>query len=44
MTKNSNETILCVSVFKNGNSTNVKQFTQAWIDMINRIEKSKALK
>ena len=33
---------LCKSVFKSGESTTSKtQFTQKWIEMINRIEKNK---
>lgn len=34
---------LCISVFRNGkNSTSKPQFTKKWIEMINKIEKSKA--
>ncbi len=34
--------LLCVSVFKSGESTVTKeQFTKAWVDLINKIEKSK---
>lgn len=38
-----NET-LCRSVFKSGeNTTNKVQFTKAWINLINRLEKSEYL-
>lgn len=36
---------LCRSVFKSGESTTSKnQFTKKWIEMINRIEKNKAVR
>ncbi len=36
---------LCRSVFKSGESTTSKnQFTKKWIEMINRIEKNKAIR
>jgi hypothetical protein len=35
---------LCVSVFKNGTNTNKIQFTQVWINLINKIEKNKSVK
>lgn len=35
---------VCSSVFKSGESTTTKtQFTQKWIELINKIEKSKAV-
>ena len=40
--KDINETI-CKSVFKSGESTNKREFTRAWIELINRLEKSKRL-
>ena len=37
--------ILCRSVFKSGESTTSKaQFTKKWVEMINRIEKNKAVR
>ena len=43
MTKtNINET-MCKSVFKNGECTNKREFTRAWVELINRLEKSKCL-
>ncbi|HIY02558.1 MAG TPA: hypothetical protein IAA26_12070 [Candidatus Blautia faecipullorum] len=39
-----NQTI-CRSVFKSGESTTSKtQFTKTWVEMINRIEKNKAVR
>ena len=36
---------ICKSVFKSGeNTTSKNQFTQKWIELINRLEKSKAAK
>ncbi len=35
---------LCVSVFKNGTGTDKTQFTQVWINLINKIEKNKSIK
>ena len=36
--------ILCRSVFKSGESTtSKKQFTKMWIELINKIEKNKAV-
>ena len=36
--------ILCRSVFKSGESTTSKnQFTKMWIELINKIEKNKAV-
>ena len=36
---------MCKSVFKSGeNRISKKQFTQVWIDLINKIEKGKGLK
>lgn len=35
---------ICKSVFKSGeNTTSKKQFTWAWIDLINKIEKGKSV-
>ncbi len=39
---NINET-MCKSVFKSGESTNKREFTRAWVELINRLEKSKCL-
>ena len=37
--------ILCRSVFKSGESTTSKtQFTKKWVEVINRIEKNKAVR
>lgn len=34
---------ICRSVFKSGENTTKKQFTQKWIELINRLEKTKGL-
>ena len=35
---------ICVSVFKSGeNTTSKKEYTKKWVELINRIEKSKRL-
>ena len=38
---NNNESICC-SIFKSGSSTTKDQFTGKWIELINKLEKSKA--
>lgn len=35
--------IICKSVFKSGEKTTSREFTKKWIEMINRIEKNKAI-
>lgn len=42
--KQSQQRPLCVSIFKNGASTTTqKEFTKVWTDLINRIEKGRAV-
>ncbi len=42
MAQDDKEQTMCKSVFKSGESTtSQKQFTQKWIELINRLEKSK---
>lgn len=39
-----NEKEICTSVFKSGeNTTSKEEYTKKWIELINRIEKSKRL-
>ena len=39
-----NENTICKSVFKNGEKTTSKsQFTQKWIELINRSEKNRTI-
>ena len=43
--ENNEKTTMCKSVFKSGeNRISKKQFTQVWIELINKIEKGKGLK
>lgn len=36
---------ICKSIFKNGkNTTSKNQFTQKWIELINKLEKNKSTK
>ena len=43
MNENKTDKVLCKSVFKSGENTISKAgFTQKWIELINRIEKSKS--
>lgn len=44
MQKNDRNQILCQSHFKNGDVTDKRQYTQIWIQLINRLEKSKCIK
>ena len=40
--KQSKSADLCISVFKNGeHTTNKKEFTKMWIQLINQVEKGK---
>ena len=40
--KSNDDKIICVSVFKSGESTTTKyEYTKKWIELINRMEKSK---
>ena len=42
MKENKTDKTICKSVFKSGeNTTSTKQFTQMWINLINKIEKGK---
>ncbi|WP_304509429.1 hypothetical protein [Anaerotignum sp.] len=42
MAQNKSQQAICRSVFKSGESTtSQKQFTQKWIELINRLEKNK---
>jgi len=42
-TNNGNFDYLCRSTFKNGTSTTKGEFTDKWIELINRLEKSKSV-
>lgn len=45
MNENKNDKTICKSVFKSGeNTTSKPQFTKKWIELINRLEKSKSVK
>ena len=45
MANNEKSMNICSSVFKSGESTTSKaQFTKKWVEMINRIEKNKAVR
>ncbi len=42
--KNNDEKIICVSVFKSGENTTTKQeYTKIWIELINLMERSKSV-
>lgn len=42
--KSNDEKIICVSVFKSGENTTTKQeYTKKWVELINRMEKSKGV-
>lgn len=42
MAQNDSQQTICKSVFKSGeNTTSQKQFTEKWIELINRLEKNK---
>ena len=45
MNENKTDKTICKSVFKSGENTTSKiQFTKKWIELINRLEKSKSAK
>lgn len=45
MKENKTDQTICKSVFKSGENTTSKiQFTQKWIELINRLEKNKSVK
>lgn len=45
MKESKNEKTICKSVFKSGENTiTTNQFTQKWIELINRLEKNKNVK
>lgn len=42
MPQNEKPKVICSSVFKSGENTTTKnQFTQKWIELVNRLEKNK---
>ena len=42
--KSNDDKIICVSVFKSGENTTIKQeYTKKWIELINRMEKGKSV-
>ena len=44
MTNNEKSKNICSSVFKSGENTTTKiQFTQKWIELINKLEKNKGI-
>ena len=43
MTKKDINEVMCKSFFKSGEKTNKREFTRAWVELINRLEKSKCL-
>lgn len=44
MANNEQQQTICKSVFKSGeNTTSKSQFTQKWIELINRLEKNKRI-
>jgi hypothetical protein len=43
MTKKDINEVMCKSFFKRGENTNKREFTRAWMELINRLEKSKCL-
>ena len=43
MTKKDINEVMCKSFFKSGEKTNKREYTRAWVELINRLEKSKCL-
>ena len=44
MNENKTDKMICKSIFKSGENTTSIQFTKKWIELINRLEKSKSAK
>ncbi len=44
MNENKTDKTICKSIFKSGENTTSIQFTKKWIELINRLEKSKSAK